>query len=378
MANGFRNRFTEAIASNNIKLARQYISTTYCLITLIVIAAIGLLIGISNYVNFSSLLHLDINYNEELTKVFGLLCICLGLTMITGVFTKFLLALQLPAVAGLMVFVGQLFTLTSILLLKKYTHSSLVMLALWYSTMPILSVIIFSLIFYCFTKYRIYRPSIRYVNFSLFSKICGIGLKFFIIQICLICIFQLINIIISRNLGMESVTEYNITYKYTNLLMIVTTLCVTPLWSAFTDAYSKEDYSWMNNIIRKLDKYNLILVAVAIVMILSAHPVFEIWIGNKITISNKSIIAIMIFSLAQTSGFIYMNICNGLGKVNIQLIIFSIFAFIAYPAMNFFCAKFGIIGICIIPSTVYLSQTVFLRLQIHKILNKSALGIWNS
>ena len=63
-------------------------------------------------------------------------------------------------------------------------------------------------------RYKKYAPSLPTVDFSLVNKIIGLGIKFFIIQIALLVIFQMTNIIISRNLGPESVTEYNVTYTY--------------------------------------------------------------------------------------------------------------------------------------------------------------------
>lgn len=42
----------------------------------------------------------------------------------------------------------------------------------------------------------------------------SLGLKFFIIQVATILIFQTSNIIITQTLGPESVTVYNIAYKY--------------------------------------------------------------------------------------------------------------------------------------------------------------------
>ena len=52
-------------------------------------------------------------------------------------------------------------------------------------------------------------------------------------------IFQVINIIISRNLGPIAVTQYNVAYKYYNVLNMASVIILTPFWSAFTDAYVK-------------------------------------------------------------------------------------------------------------------------------------------
>ena len=91
-------------------------------------------------------------------------------------------------------------------------------------------------------KYRSIAPSIHCVRISLTKNILGLGGQFFVIMISMLFIFQFINIILSRVEGPDAVTQYNIAYKYFNVLNRVATIILTPFWSAFTDAYVKKDY----------------------------------------------------------------------------------------------------------------------------------------
>lgn len=59
-------------------------------------------------------------------------------------------------------------------------------------------------------------------------------------MISMLFIFQFINIILSRVEGPEAVTQYNIAYKYFNVLNMVFVIVLTPFGSAFTDAYVKK------------------------------------------------------------------------------------------------------------------------------------------
>ena len=106
-ANGFRNRFTEARASGNNILARQYISTTYAVLSLLFFC-VGLLATIANrYVDWCVVLNIDDVYREELRLTFGLLICFFCIDFVAKIFTTMLTADQKPAVASLIATVGQ-------------------------------------------------------------------------------------------------------------------------------------------------------------------------------------------------------------------------------------------------------------------------------
>ena len=76
-------------------------------------------------------------------------------------------------------------------------------------------------------------------------------------------------------------------------------------------------------------------------------------------------------------GNIYMFQINGTGKVRIQLITYSIIAILAIPIMIYSCRLWGLIGIVIVPSLAFFAQFIISRIQLKRILNRTAKGIWN-
>lgn len=84
-----------------------------------------------------------------------------------------------------------------------------------------------------------------------------------------------------------------------------------------------------------------------------------------------------VYTLLLMLANIYMYLINGTGKVRIQLIIYLTFAIISYPIMNFSCARWGIPGLLIVPATVYLCQALLGRIQLHRLINNTATGLWN-
>ena len=60
------------------------------------------------------------------------------------------------------------------------------------------------------------------------------------------------NIIISRVQRSEVVTQYNLAYRFFNVLLMVVVIVLNPFWSAFTEAYAKRDYNWMRSVRKKI------------------------------------------------------------------------------------------------------------------------------
>ena len=110
-AHGFRNRFAEAKAKGDIRLAKEYVSTTYAVLFLLFSVILLITLMVNKYLNWSSILNIDAVYNEELHIVFGLLACFFCINIVASVFTTMLTADQKPALASLIQTGGQVFGL---------------------------------------------------------------------------------------------------------------------------------------------------------------------------------------------------------------------------------------------------------------------------
>lgn len=101
-------------------------------------------------------------------------------------------------------------------------------------------------------------------------------------MISMLFIYQFINIILSRIEGPEVVTQYNIAYKYFNVLNMLFVIILTPFWSAFTDAYVKKDYNWMQRIIRKLELLWLLCIPALLMMVICSSFLYNGGLANRL------------------------------------------------------------------------------------------------
>ena len=376
LGHGFRNKFAEAKAKGDIELAKQYVSTTYFILSIIVVLLLSVVCIAGQFINWPLLLNVDVSYLHELRIVFAIVFFFFCINLVVNLFTVFLTADQKPGMAALLGAIGQVLSLVVIYILTFTTEGNLYNLALYYSGVPTIVILICSIYAFAYTRYKDYKPRLRFVKMKLAGGITELGFQFFIINACLICIFQMMNIIISRELGPEAVTEYNIAYKYFNTLTILIMIIITPFWSGFTDAYNKADYQWMEKSMKKLEKIWLVFVIGSVIMILLADFFYNIWIGNDIQIQLSTTVSLAIYVSVFNLGQIYMYLVNGIGTIRIQLIIYLIFAITAWPLMVLSCRLFGLPGIVILPSMVVFLQALFGRIQIEKAIHGQTRGLW--
>lgn len=374
--NGMRNKVAEAKAKGDVELAKRYVSTTYFAIGAIVVVLFLTVELLNLFLSWSSILKVDDIYNEELRKVFAILTAFFCLSMVVKLFKSLLNADQKPGLASWIDVLGQILSLGVIYLLTKFSEGSLLRLATFYSGIPALTLLVISAIAYRFTPYRQYAPHYKFVKKELIKDIMSIGVQFFVIYVCMLVIFQVINIVISRELGPESVTEYNIAYKYFNIAYSVIVIILSPFWTAFTDAYHKKDFVWMRKVKTMLEKIWLCEVAAMILMVVIAPWFYKVWIGESVQIGTVVSIGMSVYIVVQSLGSVYMQLINGIGTIRIQLVVYLIFALISWPLMMYSCRAFGLAGILISPTLVYIAQAILGKIQIEKLLSGKAVGIW--
>ena len=74
-AHGFRNRFSEAKANGNILLAKEYVSTTYAVLSVLFLSVFFIAVIINHFLDWSSILNVATIYRSELHDVFNILTV---------------------------------------------------------------------------------------------------------------------------------------------------------------------------------------------------------------------------------------------------------------------------------------------------------------
>ena len=373
---GLRNRFAEAKASGDIERARVYVSTTYAILTFIFVPAWGLFFILNRFVDWAKILNSPAGMSRELEILAFVVFSCFCLQMIFKTIVTIIVADQKPARAGFIDMLGRLLTLIAVLVLIKIHKGSLIYLGLAFGGAPLITDLLAS-IWYYQGQYKYFSPSLRHVDFTKIKDIMDLGVKFFIIQLSAIIAFQSTYVIISNILGPEQVTIYNIAYKYFFVMATLANIIAMPMWSAFTEAYTNEDYVWMKNIVRKLNKVWCALACGVALMLLGANMVYRLWIGQGIVIPFSVSFFMAINLLATTRFNIFVTFINGIGKLNVQLYSYIIVGIFFIPIAILMGKYFGLNGV--IGANICISSffAIIAPRQVNLLLSKKATGMWN-
>lgn len=374
---GLKNKLAEAIALNNWEKGKSLISTTYFMMILIFVPICIVLELIIPYVSWAKVLNVSMQYNAEITKVLHVLVAFFCLQMIVNVLTSVVAAFQQVALSNAFPVIGNILSLISIGLLTRFCPPSLIPLAFAISAMPIVVLIVSSVILYN-KKYRLISPSIKCIEKKEISSLFGLGVQFFLIQIQCIVLFQSTNILISNVSGPDSVTSYNIAYKYMGIAMMAFNIILTPLWPAFTDAKTKNDFDWMRKVYKKMTVLYMYSVFIMIIMVLIAPWVYNLWIGSKADISNTMTLFVCIYVIIQNWDGLQVNLINGIGTVKLQTYVTTLGLFLHIPLSLYLGKILHLQALGVLFSMIFINiiYSIVFTVQIKKILDKKAIGIW--
>jgi O-antigen/teichoic acid export membrane protein len=374
--NGLRNKLTEARSRGENELAQSYVSTTYALFISVFAAIWVLFIFINKHLDWARILNAPVEMRNELSILALIVLSYFCLQFIFKTINIVLTADQKPAKAAFLDMLGQAIALAIIFILTKTTQGSLVILGLALGLAPVLILIISSVWFYR-GEYKNIRPILERINFKYAKDIMGLGLKFFIVQIAALVIFQTNNIIIAQTCGPEIVTVYNIAYKYFGIVSMLFMIILMPFWSAFTDAYVQNDTKWMKTTLNKLELVWIVIAFGGILLLLFSKFFYHFWIGDKVLIPYSVSLLMLLYFLVFTRFSLYIHLLNGIGKIKLQLIFNVILALLNIPFLLFLGSKYGLTGILIGNVIISLPHTMYSPIQLKKIIENKAMGIWN-
>ncbi len=380
LSNGMRNKFTEAIAKKDFDSAKAYVSTTYVALIAIFSFLWVIFIIFNKYLDWNKILNLKDNISPDISIlviiVFSYFCLQFVLRIVNTV----LIANQQPAKSSFIDMLGQLLSLLIIFILTKTTQGSLINLGIGLTVAPIIILLIANVILFK-TEYRKYTPSFKYAKVKYLKDIFNLSMKFFIIQIAALIQYQTANYIIARNFGMNEVTAYNITYKYFNVITMGFVIILTPFWSAATDAYSKGDFEWIKNAVKRYEKALLVFMLIGVIMLFVSNFAYDLWIGKDVvSIPLEMSLWCLIYSISISFGSIYVNLLNGIGAIRIQYYLSIITPILFIVLCRIFITYFHLGVYCMFLAAVIanLNGIIVAPIQFRKIFKQGKGGIWRA
>jgi O-antigen/teichoic acid export membrane protein len=375
LGNGLRNKVAEYMAHGETERTRRLISSTFAMLTCIIIPVLLILLLLIALSDPYGVLNAEPEKVSHLDQVLMVTVTLVCTSFIFKLIGNFYMGIQLPAVSNLLIALGQTLALVGTYIVLWSGSHSLMHIALVNTAAPLLVYLIaYPITFYY--KYPQLRPALSLINLKEAKGVVNMGVQFFIMQISSVVLFMTSNLLISKLFTPAMVTPYQITYRYLSVLLVVFTVICMPFWNTTTDAYERNDMEWIRQATRKLRLMTIGILMMMVVMVVISPWVYDIWIGNiTIDIKMSIVMAAYIFILIYSMRYSYF--INGIGKLRLQLI-FTASAAIIFIPLAYLTTQWShdIIWFMIVMCLVNIPGMIVNRIQFHKLINGKATGIW--
>lgn len=358
IGNGLRNKLTVSETSGKQELSRIYISTAYFFSFLIVFVILFFLLTVAAGLDFQLLLNTDKLSKEHLSKIVIILFAAVALSLFLTLFKYIAFALKKPFIEALSQTLTLALTFTGLSLLLLNKSTSFFSVVSVHSSALLISGVMFTFLFFYLRPNRL--PRMSKVNFKKTKGMFNLGIGFFVIQLSGMIIFSTDNVIISQLFDPGQVTVYSIVMKLFMVFNLLHVIILTPLWSAFTEAYSKNNLRW----IRKIFIYLLILLIPAYAAIwltaIYAEFLIEFWVREDLNIPLNLVWTIAAYTALLLWSNTFGYLLGGLSKIRLGAIFIFIAAVLNIPLSIYLSRHlgYGSVGVamaticCLLPSLV--------------------------
>ena len=365
------------MALGNVEIARVYVSTTYAFLSAVIGVVFVVFLIVNSMLNWSTILNSPSSLSGELSLLVLITFSFFCLRFIFGLIGTILIADQKPALNSLLEVLSNFISLILIWILIMTTRGSLLQLGTAMSFSTAIVPIGATLWLYR-RRYKNIRPSREFVKIAYAYELIKLGVRFFLLQIVGIIIFSTSSIIITQLFSPADVVPYNIAFKYYSIISMGFSIILTPFWSAYTEAYTRNDISWIRKTIQMLKQIWSVTAIIVIAMSLFADDFYRYWVGKEIRIPLGISLSMGIYVLIIAWCNIYANFINGTGKIQLQIISAIIIGIVNIPLAILFSkyCGLGIPGIILAPCVCIFPGCIIWPIQVHKILSGTATGIW--
>ena len=378
LGNGLRNKLPEFLAKGDFHSAKKIVSSCYVTLAIYVALIIVTFLIVSPFVDWLGVLNSPTSDAGEIRGLTNVVFVAFCIQFLFGLINSILFAYQMPAFQSLFTFVGQFIALIALVIqVYVFDVTSVLQIGAVNSMIPPLVLFLGSIGLFR-TKLKEIAPSFKLFEFKSVGSILSLGLKFFVLQMITIVLFQANSIIIARVVSPEAVVEYNLAFKYVSLLTMIFTIVITPVWSATTDAYVRKDFAWINKTISLSRKVCIASIFIGVLMVLASKFVYGIWLGKgTIDINYSTTSLILLYISFEMLYKVYGTIINGTGKVFAQIILTGVIAIIYIPLAILLGKLFGLSGVLIANAIVFALNYLWSKVQCNKLISQTATGIWN-
>jgi O-antigen/teichoic acid export membrane protein len=345
LGNGLLNAIAEADGRDDRALAARMVSSAFVMLSLV-----ALLLGIALVVLFPVIPWgriFNVTSPRALTEagpaaaVF-LACFLIGLP--AGIVQRVQLGYQEGFANSLWETAGSVLGLLGILFATHY-RAGLPWLVLAMAGGPTLTLVLNAIVL--FTRRRPYlRPAFRRADRATGISLFRVGILFFVLQVVGAAAFFSDNLIAAHVLGAAAVTQYAVPMKLFDMVTLVCSFLLAPLWPAYGEAIARGDHAWARRMLtRSLSGTFAGTALAALAIVLAAGTFLRVWAGGAVHAPMSLLIGFGVWTVLNTCGMAVAMFLNGVSAIRVQVVCAVAMGTSALALKILFARQFGLPGI---------------------------------
>jgi O-antigen/teichoic acid export membrane protein len=335
MGNGMRNKLAEAVTLNQFEKGRVYVSTTYGILGAIFFMVLLVFYFVNPLLNWQAILNSTLISSIELINLTYVVVTLIVIGFILQPVTLIYAAHGNSVAGGIIQLIISSVSLLMIWLVVKFSTEGNILLLAWIVTgIPVLIYIAVSAYTFLF-KYPHLKPSLKLIKISESKNLIRLSIQFFVVQITATIIMTSIPFVVAQLFSPNEVTLFNIANSIFTVPVMFIGLIAAPILPLVTQAYTKQDYSWIRSMLKKMNLFSLLIIVGTILLIIISPFIYRIWIGGQVAIPFKLSVTIGIYAIIIVFMTPFSTFINGIGKIRILVILapLSIGMFIGFSVL---------------------------------------------
>jgi O-antigen/teichoic acid export membrane protein len=345
IGNGLLNGISEVYATNDGKLAREYISSAFfsiASVSVVLIAAlaiVGRLVPWARIFNVSSPLAIS-----EAGQAATVYLTCLFLTGPVGVVQRIQAGYQRGFDNSLWQATGTLLGLGGLLLALRL-RLGLPALVFAVVGLPILASVAQGVVLFGW-HHRELLPSWSAASAKASRRILHLGILFFGLQLAAAVAFGSDNFVAAQVLGADSVTTYAVTVRLFSLPAVFLGMLLVPLWPAYGEAITRGDMVWVRSTLRRSLLWAVLLTGLpSVAFVVWGVPLIQWWTRGAVTPSRWLLLGTAVSTVLLGLGNAVAMFLNSANIIWFQLVCASLLAVGGLVAKIIFARIWGLGGI---------------------------------
>lgn len=345
IAAGARNEIARAVAVCDELRVRQTVTTGWLYVAVISLMLFMVAAGILALTPLSDWLEQRVFKGVDITITLWLIvggaCITFALNFVQSAFA----AMERASAFSLFSLVVNVGFLLLLVLAHFWSINSMASIAIMYFVAMLCGNVWLILQFR--RSFPQFIPDRHSVDHTLSGIIVNFGLRLFIIQLAALVIFTTSRLLTSAWLGPESVVIYDAGLKVFTIVTMVHSLLMSTIWSSFTQAFERREFTWIRQTLRRLAVLMVPLIVACVVLAIYSPGIVRLWLGDAQVGSSSLYALLAATTILSCWSNIYAYLLNGVGETRMQLISAVISGVINIPSTYLFTVTlgFGLTGI---------------------------------